>query len=41
MKPRALLALTPDQAVRRLALAQLDAAAKVYTRVADRDDAEA
>ena len=41
MKARFLLALSPDQVVRRLALAQLDAAAKAYTRVADRDDAEA
>lgn len=41
MKARALLALSPDQAVRRLALAQLDTAATAYTRVADSDDAEA
>jgi CHAD domain-containing protein len=41
MKARALLALPLDQAVRRLALAQLDAAATAYTRITDRDDAEA
>jgi len=41
MKGRALLALPPDLAVRRLALAQLDAAATACARVADHDDAEA
>lgn len=41
MKAPALLALSPSLAVRRLALAQLDAAAKASTRVARRDDAEA
>lgn len=41
MKARALLALPPALVVRRLALAQLDAAATACARVADRDDAEA
>jgi CHAD domain-containing protein len=41
MKGRALLALPPQLAVRRLALAQLDAAATACVRVADREDAEA
>jgi len=41
MKARALLALPLEQVVRRLALAQLNAAAKAYTRVAGRGDAEA
>lgn len=41
MKARVLLALPPDRVVRRLALAQLDTAAKACTRVADRDDTEA
>ena len=41
MKAPALLALPPDLAVRRLALAQLEAAAKACARISDRDDAEA
>jgi CHAD domain-containing protein len=41
MPAPALLALPPELAVQRLALAQLDAAAKACARVARRDDAEA
>jgi CHAD domain-containing protein len=41
MRSPALLALSPELAVRKLALTQLDAAAKAVARIARRDDAQA